>query len=247
MLKNFQKLFKKHKTYKFDSQFDNSHIKFHPKSNKLYIEGLFYYPDFIKKYEEELILDLIDKNPWVRYINRRQQHYGITYYHTRHNIPELQPIEKFDSALRLETFDFLIEKFMKFGFFDDDKQPNQCLINEYVNNQYISSHFDDERAFGDTIVSISLVSPIYFTMKNPEMNDEIKIFLDKNSLLILKDASRFKWKHGITQMKQIHHPDTNELIIYRDEKYRRISMTFRKLLENRKKSPDGEKSKDAIW
>jgi alkylated DNA repair dioxygenase AlkB len=48
-----------------------------------------------------------------------------------------------------------------------DEAPTQVLINEYRNNMGIASHFEDFDAFGPVILTISLVSPVYMTLKKP--------------------------------------------------------------------------------
>lgn len=45
--------------------------------------------------------------------------------------------------------------------------PDQVLVNEYVLNYGIRSHFEDTRAFGPVIVTISLNDPIWITLKRP--------------------------------------------------------------------------------
>ena len=47
------------------------------------------------------------------------------------------------------------------------EKPTQLLINEYRNNMGIASHFEDTKAFGPMICTISLISPTYLTLKRP--------------------------------------------------------------------------------
>lgn len=148
----------------------------------------------------------------------------------------------------------LIDKLMACQVFgsDPEQSPTQCLVNEYVRNQGISSHFDDSSAFGDVIASISLIDPIYMTLKRPvtlgsnECQDiihETKIYLEPRSLLILKDDARTLWRHGITKAKIIEHPVTRTRL-RRNEHYRRLSITIRKVLAGRKKSTLGDRTDD---
>ena len=46
-------------------------------------------------------------------------------------------------------------------FFDPLDWPTQVLVNEYRNNQGIASHFEDFDSFGDIILTISLINPLY--------------------------------------------------------------------------------------
>jgi hypothetical protein len=76
--------------------------------------------------------------------------------------------------LPLEPFSNLITKCIKNGFFQDDDYfnmnqsnpstsikldnpdlyPDQVLVNEYVRNHGIRSHFEDTEAFGPVIVTV---------------------------------------------------------------------------------------------
>jgi hypothetical protein len=75
--------------------------------------------------------------------------------------------------------------------------PTQVLVNEYRNNLGIASHFEDFQAFGDVIVTISLLNPIYMTLKKPVeptnacnvYQDIVKILLRTGSLLSRKSYS----------------------------------------------------------
>uniref|UniRef100_A0A7S4AF13 Alpha-ketoglutarate-dependent dioxygenase AlkB-like domain-containing protein n=1 Tax=Pseudo-nitzschia australis TaxID=44445 RepID=A0A7S4AF13_9STRA len=94
----------------------------------------------------------------------------------------------------------------------------------------IASHFEDFDAFGPVILTISLISPLYMTLKKPttaptivepgsnsdsnnnnnnacdSYDDVVKILLEPGSLLILKDDARFKYRHGIGKYKWIDIP-----------------------------------------
>ena len=214
------------------------------------IPGLFYYPNYISPSEYEKLLQIIDNNPWVKEIRRRQQHYGYLYYHTRHNLTTLQPTDQiYDKFLPLESFDFLIERMMNDGIFPKDDPPTQCLVNEYIGNHRIASHMDDFNAFGDVIAGLSLIEPCYMTLKlaeNPKT--QMKFLMENRSLYILKDDARYKWKHGITAMKYYDNPRTGEKY-YRGIQWRRVSLTFRKILvEGTKKSYEGlKKDESCTW
>lgn len=86
------------------------------------------------------------------------------------------------AAHKLEDLSFVIDKFYHefwrgaaaraeasqgsggFVFGEDRKHfPTQILVNEYVENFGISSHFEDCDAFGSVIGTVSLVSPIFMS------------------------------------------------------------------------------------
>jgi len=216
------------------------------------VEGLVYIPNFLTQEEHDRLLELIDGNEFSTVIHRRQQFYGETYYHTTHNLARIQPVDAKDGEIYhpIEQMKWLIDKLIENGVFthDGDSYPTQCLVNEYVRNMGIASHFDDTEAFGDVIAAISLGDPIYMTMKLPKEHsnscqdilDEKNIFIEPRSLFVMKGASRNAWRHGIRKAKRFHHPVTGEVIV-RDMSYRRVSITIRKLLDGRKRTHvDGE-------
>eukprot|EP00929_Paragymnodinium_shiwhaense_P084051 TRINITY_DN44924_c0_g2_i2.p1 TRINITY_DN44924_c0_g2~~TRINITY_DN44924_c0_g2_i2.p1 ORF type:complete len:757 (-),score=102.71 TRINITY_DN44924_c0_g2_i2:184-2454(-) len=93
--------------------------------------------------------------------------------------------------LDISALDWLVEKFYRAPFVSDSSEqasgqavypvfgtgkadfPTQVLVNEYIDNLGISSHFEDEAAFGDLIVTISLLNPLYMTLERPrEKNNQ---------------------------------------------------------------------------
>lgn len=67
--------------------------------------------------------------------------------------------------------------------------------------QGISSHFEDFRSFGDAIMTISLLSPVYMTLKKPreatnqchDILAETKVLLKPRSCLIMSGDSRYRY------------------------------------------------------
>ena len=242
------------------------------------ISGFRYYKNFLNNDDVEKIMNILDSNPWRTAVRRRQQFYGEIYYHTIHDVAEIQP--KFDANnntkesskkasnidLDMSPFQFLIDKFYTDFFvkkheeckycnneiFGKDKStfPTQILVNEYIDNVGISSHFEDEEAFGPVIATISLLNPIYMTLEKPiEHNNscdkylgQTKVLLEKNSLFIMSDDCRFEWRHAITRHRKVptvvsendHNNETKFSLIQRDHNYRRVSLTIRHLLPGRK-------------
>jgi len=230
------------------------------------ITGLHYLPDFITAEEEQQIVSHIDSRHWSQCIHRRQQYYGQTYYHTTHDLTRIQPVytdnddqhhhnnnnnkDDIEPTLPLSDFQWLIDrcyaidKQMNLGIFkaDSSNAPTQILVNEYVENQGISSHFDDSNAFGDYILTLSLLQPLYMTLKKPEeRTNQCQVILDEQHCLLMPRSLmvkcldvRYAYRHGIKKTKYIHLPSGE--IIHRGKQYRRISLTIRKLLDGRKQS-----------
>ena len=82
--------------------------------------------------------------------------------------------------------------------------PERARASRYRNNQGIASHFEDFDAFGDIILTISLINPLYMTLKKPVVRsnacsdylDVQKILLEPGSLLVMQGAARNDYRHG---------------------------------------------------
>jgi alkylated DNA repair dioxygenase AlkB len=165
-------------------------------TDEVNIPGFYYIPEYLTREDEQQIMAILDNKHWIDGIKRRTQHYGYTYYHTRHNIPALQPKQQPESHTGgLSDFQPWLDKIMH--YFPANHPPTQCLVNEYVGNQGIASHVDNPNCFGDVIVAFSLLKPVYMTFRPVEdFNKEIKILLEPRSLMVLENEARFKWRHG---------------------------------------------------
>ena len=94
-------------------------------------------------------------------------------------LPEPEPVSEPEVEVHsLEAFNWLIEKFYDEKFIGGDGSnhifgterkdfPVQILVNEYIGDMGISSHFEDVDAFGDTIATISIIQPIYMNLEKP--------------------------------------------------------------------------------
>ena len=101
---------------------------------------------------------------------------------------------------------------------------NQCIVNEYLYNQGISSHIDSLK-FGPKIVSLSLLDD---TIMDFTLNNVVeKVYIPKRSLLILENNARYLWKHSISNKLELN---CENHIIKKDKHYRRVSITMRKAL-----------------
>lgn len=253
-----------------------------------HIDGLAYYPNFLGQLQQEELLEMIYSNPWQNIIARRQQFYGQVYYHTSYKDKDLQPSEptqkqqprqqrqpqqKHNHGLDINAVMPWLE--LCRPFFPGMELPSQVLVNEYRNNLGIASHFEDVHAFGPIILTISLVSPIYMTLKRPtektngcsSYTDICKILLEPGSLLVMERDARYEYRHGISKYKRFtipppsHHPTTTTTtaaaeagetstssprVIHRDDAYRRVSLTIRHILDTRRHVPKEDDERDTI-
>ena len=110
----------------------------------------------------------------------------------------------------------------KDGYFNNT--PNQVIVNEYLPGQGISPHVDCEPCFEDTIISLSLASDTTMMFTSEKTNEKIPVVLRKRSLIILKEDSRYIWKHSIPPRK------SDKIDSKTVKRQRRISLTFRKVV-----------------
>lgn len=218
------------------------------------IDGAIYIPNFLTVEEEEKLVSIFDSNPYQQVIRRRQQFYGPTYYHTTHHLKCIQPTDDREDGYSLDfgSLKWLIDKLFdpkctrnhEIFRSDHSNDPDQILVNEYIGNMGISTHFDDFDAFGDVIATVSLLNPLFMTLQCPteinnhctdlKENGNVRILLEPRSLFVMKGDCRYKWRHGITRHKLVFLPEGRG-VLKRDEEYRRISATIRKLGNGRKR------------
>ena len=173
------------------------------------IPGLELIDNFIDHAVENQLIEIIDKQVWICELKRRVQHYGYRY---DYKLNKVTPEQIGDIPDWLEIWcNYLLEK----GIFET--KPNQVIVNEYTPGLGIAAH-TDASCFGDTVCSLSLASDIIMTLANEK---SIDIFLQRRSLLVLKDQARYEWQHGIAGRK------TDKCFGQTWTRKRRISITFR--------------------
>uniref|UniRef100_A0A0K0E7Y1 Fe2OG dioxygenase domain-containing protein n=1 Tax=Strongyloides stercoralis TaxID=6248 RepID=A0A0K0E7Y1_STRER len=173
--------------------------------------------NLIKKIED----DLDDHSEVLK--NRTVIHYGYKFnYSSNSAFQETIPIPM--------EFIEIIDKLKKDNLLLMDEIPDQVTVNIYEESQGIPYHTDTHSAFGRQIFSLSLLSDVVMQFKNcSNPNILINILLEKNSLLIMEDESRYIFKHGILTRKYDTNPKTNELM----KRKKRISITFRKIKKSK--------------
>lgn len=183
------------------------------------VGGLEYRPDFLTEDEERDLLAHVDAAPWSGELSRRVQHYGYRYDYKTRRISEEMRVGTLPSWLtqigqRLQTA----------GVFT--VLPDQVIVNEYQSGQGVTPHIDCVPCFGDTVASLSLGSPCVMDFTRSEPEEAHAVLLAPRSLVVLKGASRYEWKHGIAKRKQ----DTLDGVSHK--RGRRVSLTFRTVTLN---------------
>ena len=191
------------------------------KPSKIYptIEGMSYIPNWITNEEHNILLKEIDNCKWETTLQRRVQQYGYRYDYRKAKNMIMSHKDNYIGELP-DFLQEIAERLRKEGIFDEI--PDEVLINEYLPGQGISSHVDCVPCFGDVVCSLSLGSQCIMDFKSEDKC--IFKLLEKNSILIIKDESRYKWSHGIRKNKTdiINGKSVNRT--------RRVSITFRKTI-----------------
>lgn len=145
------------------------------------IKGLNYLKDYITTQHEQILIEQIDRQPWLNDLKRRVQHYGYKYDYKARKITsnlKIAPIPKWLEIL-----------------------PNydQVIINEYLTGQGISKHIDCIPCFEDKICCISLLEECEMVFEKDGI--KMSIILEPRSLLTIENDARYKWRHSIPARK----------------------------------------------
>lgn len=181
------------------------------------IGGLQYVPAFIDAEAEALLMQTIDKHPWITDLKRRVQHYGYKYDYKARGITQDLRIGAIPDRLAGLYEDLLAQGYFK-------QVPDQVIINEYQPGQGISPHIDCVPCFGETIASLSLGSPCGMDFTHPHSGEKSSMLLEPRSLLVLSGDARYAWQHGIAASKSDRFDGQ---VVQRG---RRLSLTFRTVI-----------------
>jgi alkylated DNA repair dioxygenase AlkB len=181
------------------------------------IKGLKYIPEFITSQEQNELINNISSNPWLTDIKRRVQHYGYKYDYKARGI---------DYSMFLGELPAWVNNLAKRLFNENyiEQQPDQVIVNEYQPGQGIANHIDCEPCFGETIISISLISSCIMDFIHSKTKEKVELLLEPGSLVVINNEARHIWTHGIQARKAD---------IYNGRKIARnlrISLTFRKVI-----------------
>jgi alkylated DNA repair dioxygenase AlkB len=170
------------------------------------VPGLRYLPEYVTEAQEEALAEAIDRLPWDTTWRRRRQPYGAG-YGTDSAVPPLPAWGR-----------RLADRLLADGV--TDVPFDQMLVNEYLPGQGIAPH-RDYAPFGRTVASLSVLSPCVMAFRHRATGRRERLLLERRSLLVLSDAARYDWEHGITPRKK---DVWNGVPVARR---RRLSVTFR--------------------
>lgn len=185
------------------------------------INGLTYVRDYISEEQHGWLLERIDEDDqrWMTDLKRRVQHYGYRYDYKARRVDRSDRLDELPEWLQRLCQKLEADEHLPY-------LPDQVIVNEYKPSQGIASHIDCEPCFMGTIASLSLGSAciMQFKKKGEEKTTTADAWLAPRSLVVLEDAARYEWKHGIPPRKSD---------MWEGEKHargRRVSLTFRKVI-----------------
>ena len=179
------------------------------------VPGLKFLERFLTPEQQAHCVQRIDaaENEWLNDLSRRVQHYGWRYdYKARAITPDMHigALPDWLAQVAQKLYD-------ETGLFN--RVPEQVIINEYLPGQGIATHIDHP-GFGPTVCMVSLLDDWEMDFSE-NWKDKTPALLQKGSCVLLTDASRSVWQHGIA-------PRKSELLDGgRRPRQRRLSMTFR--------------------
>lgn len=171
------------------------------------IPGLTYFRKYLTPQEERELVAAIDQEPWDTSWERRRQFYGATYGPGEQSE---RPIPPWGLSLARRMHQEGIS----------ERPFDQMLVNEYTPGQGIALH-RDHKPFDRTVVSLSLLSACLMDFRQPADGRRESLLLEPRSLLILSDAARYDWQHGIARRR------TDRWHGVAVPRARRLSLTFR--------------------
>jgi len=189
------------------------------------IPGLNYVPNFLSETEEAELVKKIDQSNWIYDIKRRVQHYGWRYDYINRQIDPGMRIDKLPDWA-LEVAQRLVEQELV------PQMPDQLIVNEYIRDQGIGRHVDKEPNFADGIAMISLLESWEMVFRKKD-NSKVKrnVMLDSRSVAVMSGPARYQWTHEIPYRKSEPGPKRPDGKRPRKLRKRRLSLTFRKVLE----------------
>ena len=194
-------------------------------ASHLGVPGLTYLPNFLSDVEEMKIVEIIDRYEWSNELKRRVQHYGWRYDYKSGQVERTMRVGPLPDWAT-EIAQRLVERRLI------PEMPNQVIVNEYIREQGISRHVDSESSFDDHIAMISLLETWEMVFRKRHGKEKCTVMLEKGSVAVMTGPSRSQWTHEIPNRKSEPGPMTNKGTRSRIPRGRRLSLTFRKVLEN---------------
>ncbi|KAJ9451324.1 hypothetical protein DIPPA_31938 [Diplonema papillatum] len=195
--------------------------------------GLHMIPDFLSVAEERQLLEFFGTgSQWdTEDLKRRTAQYGYVFdYNTGHTLSAIPPSDR-KARFPPLFWDGVLSKLKTAPGVPEDlrhlRDPDQCIVNQYVPGQGIGAHVDRVNLFDHSIVVVSLGSDAVmdFTKRTEHLR---RVAIPRRSCYIMTGESRYDWQHALKPCSSDTYKGTHF------ERTVRISLTFRKVTETAK-------------
>ena len=150
--------------------------------------------DVFSESQEETVKKVLHDNKWEKYHGRSVQHFGHAYL-SRSKVTATSHIpEEFSSII--QPYKAALERL---GL--SHPPPNQITGTMYLPGEGIGYHRDDP-LLGDPVSIFGSQWDTTMFFENPSNGDCFRIRLFAHSLLVLTEAARHEWHHGIPQRRE---------------------------------------------
>jgi len=194
-----------------------------------HFSGLRVFPDFVSQSEAAALLREIEGAPFVpSQSGKQKQHYGPKMNFTKRKmnasafrgIPDYA--HRLEARLRAQATDpALVSALSRY-------QTTDVFVLRYLEAQQsnLDFHSDDEYAYGEVILDLSLESDAVLTFHHGATGDCVQVEIPARSLAVLFGAARYQWEHAI---------------LASDIRGRRTSITLRTLGDEPRRTEAGMK------
>ncbi|KAJ2719546.1 hypothetical protein GGI07_005155 [Coemansia sp. Benny D115] len=169
--------------------------------------GLYYIPSFISAEEEQQIMQNIrmdeqnesasSTNPdkWYRIQERYIKHYGHSFDYKRKHVGSASMTASTELPRWLQPYIDRLCQLLPPLFARGP--PDQITIQRYPPGAGIAFHTDSHSAFTETLVSLSMGTPVHMEFRKLSTGGTAMVDLEPGSLVVMTGEARYGWEHAI--------------------------------------------------
>ncbi|KAJ1947783.1 hypothetical protein GGF37_000160 [Kickxella alabastrina] len=170
--------------------------------------GLHYMANFITEDEEQRIMQCIgddeqreiaagvgNADKWYRVQERFVKHYGHSFDYHRKHIGDASMTASQSLPSWIHPFIGRIHQQLPHLF--ADQYPDQLTIQRYPPGAGIAFHADSHTSFTDTLVILSMGTPVQMDFRKPASHALVTLDLEPGSLVLMTGEARYGWEHAI--------------------------------------------------
>jgi alkylated DNA repair dioxygenase AlkB len=124
-------------------------------------------------------------------IKRIVRQYGYSYPYSGSKLTKTDPFPEY-----LQAVVAAIKQIPELNDFN----PDQAIINRYMPGEHITAHIDDQKKFGDTVVSVTLGATGKMIFTQEALNQRYEILAKPMSAYVMQGDARKLWKHEMSEL-----------------------------------------------